>query len=355
MTLSDDLPAMDPKVAAAEAGLRYVSDSMPGIRRLKKGKGFLYQDEHGKVIRDKTAFMRIRSLVIPPAWKDVWICPSPRGHLQATGWDARGRKQYRYHLEWRTIRDRTKYDKLMNFGEHLPGIRKRVLDDLKQPGLPREKVIAAIVRILDITHMRIGNEEYAKENKSYGLTTLHNKHVDISGSNVRFTFRGKSGQRQDISFSDRRLAKIIKSCEELPGYELFQYIDGEGAITDIRSEDINAYLKEITGDDITAKDFRTWGGTVQAAMCLFRMGECDTELSAKHCVINAVKEVAGFLGNRPATCKKYYIDPRIFSAYHKRGLCSLLAGELTHKKTCGEDELQPIEKAVLKLLGKTVK
>lgn len=354
MAIADNLPTVDPKEAAKEAGLRYVSDVAAGIRRVNKGKHFAYVHPDGSAVTDDATIERIKKLVIPPAWMDVWICPSPRGHLQATGRDAKSRKQYRYHSEWRVIRDRTKYDKLLEFGSHLPKIRRKVEEDLKQKGLAKEKVLAAVVRILDLTHIRIGNEEYANENKSYGLTTLRNKHVDIDGSSVRFTFKGKSGQKQDIHFKDPRIARIVQKCEELPGHELFGYLDDHGRAVDITSEDVNAYLKEMTGEDITAKDFRTWGGTIQAAMCLYHNGECDTELAAKQRIVSAVKEVAGALGNRPATCKKYYIDPRIFSSYQKRHLCGYLAKELTKSTKDSQSTLHPMERAILKLLEEKI-
>lgn len=339
---------------AAQAGLRYVSDTSPGIRRMKDGKRFTYKDSSGKIMTDAATLERINALVIPPAWTDVWICTHPKGHIQATGRDARGRKQYRYHTKWRAFRDRTKYDKLLDFGKHLPKIRVHIEEDLSKKGLPKEKVLAAIVRILDITHIRIGNEEYAKENKSYGLTTLHDRHADVSGSTVRFRFRGKSGQQQDVHFKDPRIARIIKRCEELPGHELFGYINNDDEAVDIASDDVNAYLHEITGEDITAKDFRTWGGTVHAALCLYKAGECDTELQAKHCVVETIKQVAGVLGNRPATCKKYYIDPRIFSAYSTHILCNSLAKELTKNKKISNDSLYPIEQAVINMLKEAI-
>lgn len=350
MARAKNIPTADPLKDAQEAGLRYIADISLGIRRLKKGKNFNYVHPDGKKVKEEATLKRIRSLVIPPAWSDVWICPHPRGHLQATGKDVRGRKQYRYHADWRAIRDQTKYDKLSSFGEVLPKIRKRVSTDLQKRGLPREKVLAAIVRILDVTHIRIGNEEYAQENHSFGITTLRNKHVDVHGSDVRFTFRGKSGQKQDLHVHDPRVARVIRTCEELPGHELFGYKDDDGAVVDIGSHDVNAYLHEITGMEITAKDFRTWGGTIKAAACLLALGDCDTEVHAKRCMVSAVKEVAAVLGNRPATCKKYYIDPRVFSAYQRNHLCTYLAKELTKNKNNVENDLQPIEKAVLKLL-----
>ena len=338
------------KEDAAHAGLRYVSDLTPGIRRTKKGSGFSYMGTDKKAVKDEATLKRISSLVIPPAWTDVWICTSPNGHLQATGRDAKGRKQSRYHPKWRAFRDRTKYDKLLSFGEHLPTIRARVKKDLAQSGLSREKVLAAIIRILDVKHLRVGNEEYAQENHSYGLTTLRNKHADVHGSSVRFRFTGKSGQKQDVEFHDARIARIIKKCEELPGHELFAYVDDNGNAIDIGSQDVNNYLRDVTDEDITAKDFRTWGGTIEAAACLLKAGECDTKLKEKKCMNEAVKEVAKVLGNRPATSKKYYIDPRIFSAYTSHSLCGDLAKELTKNSKSSKNTLQPIEHAVLKVL-----
>jgi len=349
-----DTSTIDARTSATEAGLRYVSDEAPGIRRIKNGKRFTYKDSSGKTVNDETTLERIKALVIPPAWTDVWICMHAKGHIQATGRDARGRKQYRYHAKWRVFRDRTKYDKLLDFGKQLPKIRARVEADLHKKELPKEKVLAAIVRILDITHIRIGNEEYAKENKSYGLTTLHDRHTDVSGNTVRFRFRGKSGQQQDVEFKDPRIARIVQKCEELPGHELFGYIDDEGNAVDIASDDVNNYLHEITNEDITAKDFRTWGGTIHAALCLFNAGECDTELKSKHSIVQTIKEVAGVLGNRPATCKKYYIDPRIFSAYSSHILCATLAKELTKNKKSSNDSLYPIEKAVMNVLKEAI-
>lgn len=338
---------------AKEAGLRYVSDITPGIRRVKKGQRFSYVGTNGKAVTDDATMKRIASLVIPPAWTDVWICTSPNGHLQATGRDAKGRKQSRYHAKWRAFRDRTKYDKLLTFGEHLPTIRERVEKDLSREGLPREKVLAAIIRIMDVKHLRVGNEEYAHENHSYGLTTLRNKHADVHGSAVRFRFTGKSGQKQDVEFHDARIARIIRKCEELPGHELFGFVDDNGNTVDIGSHDVNDYLRSITSEDITAKDFRTWGGTIEAAACLLKAGECDTKLKEKKCMTAAIKEVAQVLGNKPATCKKYYIDPRIFSAYTSHSLCGDLAKELTKNKKSSKNTLQPIEHAVMHLLKST--
>lgn len=350
MSPSRGAPA-DPREAAHDARLRYVSDASPGIHRQKKGKSFAYVRANGAPVKDAATLERMRSLAIPPAWTDVWICPHPRGHLQATGRDARGRKQYRYHPDWRAVRDRTKYDKLASFGALLPIIRRRVEHDLRQSGMPRTKVLATIVRILDLTHMRIGNEEYARENHSYGLTTLRDTHARVSGLDVRFAFRGKSGRRQNLHVRDPRIARIVRRCAELPGQELFAYEDENGDVIDVGSEDVNDYLREITGEPITAKDFRTWGGTVHAAACLLALGECDTEAEAAHCMVSAVKQVAEVLGNRPATCKKYYIDPRVFTAYRRRRLCETLTRALKKNKKQKTKNIKPIERAVLTMLN----
>lgn len=305
----------DPMKSAEVAGLTYVRDGEPGIRRLKSGKGFRYVGPNGKAVSDESTLKRIRSLVIPPAWTDVWICASPYGHLQAVGRDAKGRKQYRYHTAYRYQRDQTKFGRLMSFGAALEKIRDRVEEDLSLPGLPKDKVLAAVVKLLERTCMRIGNDEYKEENGSYGLTTLQDKHVKIEGSTMRFKFKGKSGQQQDIQLDDPRLAKIVKRCRDIPGYELFQYVDETGKVCDITSSDVNAYIRQITGEDFTAKDFRTWGGTGSAALVLEQLGRCGTETDAKKKIVEAIKMVAEKLGNRPATCKKYYVHPAILEAY----------------------------------------
>jgi DNA topoisomerase I len=302
-------------MAAEEAGLEYVSDSIPGISRVRKGDSFGYLDASGKPVTDEKTLSRIRSLVIPPAWTDVWICPSPYGHLQAVGRDAKGRKQYRYHSAYRHRRDETKYGRMLAFGAALPKIRQRIGRDLNLPGLPKNKVLAAILRLLERTCMRIGNEEYAKQNESYGLTTLQDNHVKITGATLRFKFRGKSGQHQDIELDDPRLAKIVKRCRDIPGWELFQYIDENGESCRITSTDVNAYIREITGEDFTAKDFRTWGGTGWAALVFEELGPAETAADVKKQIVEAIKAVSGRLGNRPATCRKYYVHPAIIEAY----------------------------------------
>ncbi|HUS05702.1 MAG TPA: hypothetical protein VMZ52_05385 [Bryobacteraceae bacterium] len=314
----------DPLKSASVAGLRYVLDEGPGITRVKKRDTFEYFDPDGKKLTDEGELKRIRSLVIPPAWTEVWICPSASGHLQAVGRDAKGRKQYRYHPEYRKVRDQTKFGRMLAFGAALPKIRKRVEDDLNLPGLPKSKVLATAVRLLERTCMRVGNDEYAKENCSYGLTTLHDKHVDISGSKIRFHFRGKSGQAQDIELSDPRLAKIVKQCRDIPGYELFQYVDEAGNHCRIDSADVNEYLREITGEEFTAKDFRTWGGTGLAALAFEELGKSENGADSKKNIVAAIKTVAERLGNRPATCRKYYVHPAIIDAYVDGSLLEIL-------------------------------
>ncbi len=310
---------LDPVAYAKAAGLRYVTDKKPGIRRHlvgSEGKEFEYTvDPAGDPLTDETALARIKSLVIPPAWTDVWICKQPNGHLQATGRDARGRKQSRYHPKWREVRDGTKYERMMKFAAALPRIRERVAADLKLPGLPRNKVLATLVSVMELTHIRVGNQEYAKENKSYGLTTMRNKHVEVHGAEVTFSFQGKSRVHHTISLHDKRLARIIKACEDIPGYELFQYLDDEGNHHAIDSADVNEYLREISGDHFTAKDFRTWAGTVLAAEMLRSLGPSDTATQAKKNVVEAIKAVAKQLGNTPAVCRKAYVHPAVLEAY----------------------------------------
>jgi DNA topoisomerase-1 len=311
LTLSDKSA---PTRSARAAGLTYTRDDKPGIRRLKAGRGFRYVDARGKAVKPKD-LKRIRSLVIPPAWTGVWICPDSRGHLQATGRDARGRKQYRYHPKWRHVRDGTKYGRLIEFGRALPLIRRRTDADLRRDGLPRQKVLAAVVKLLEKTFIRVGNDEYARDNRSFGLTTMRDGHVRVSGSNVRFIFRGKSGVEHELDLDDRRLAKIVKQCRDLPGQELFQYRDARGAVTDVGSADVNAYLKDVTGQDFTSKDFRTWAGTVLAAQLLRDYETVDSEARAKKNVVEAIERVAKRLGNTRAVCRKAYVHPAVIDAY----------------------------------------
>src|SRR3954469_8571579 len=307
---------LDPLQSAKVAGLRYVNDeTMPGIRRTGRGSHLRYIDADGRAVKDSEALGRIRSLAIPPAWTNVWICPYANGHVQATGRDARGRKQYRYHARWREVRDEVKYGRLIAFAEALPRIRERTDADLRRPGLPREKVLAAVVQLLEKTLIRVGNEEYARDNGSIGLTTMRDGHAKIAGSSVRFEFRGKSGVEHAIDLLDRRLAKIIKACRDLPGYELFQYLDEDGARQVIDSADVNEYLREISGQDFTAKDFRTWACTVLAAQALAAIERFRSNAEAKRNVVKAIESVAKRLGNTKAVCRKCYIHPAILDAY----------------------------------------
>jgi DNA topoisomerase-1 len=303
-----------PHESARAAGLRYVSDRRPGIRRTMSSLGFKYHRPDGRIIRNAVELKRIASLAVPPAWTDVWICPDPRGHLQATGRDARGRKQYRYHPLWRQARDETKYERLPAFAAALPKIRARIDADLARPGLPREKILATIVRLLETSLIRVGNDEYARQNRSFGLTTLRNRHVTVEGSSVKFEFRGKSGVRHSVSVTDKRVARIVRSCRDLPGQELFAYLDEDGTCRDVGSGDVNDYLREISGEDFTAKDFRTWAGTVLAFAAFREMHrQKESAVSAKS-VVRVVDAVAGVLGNTRAVCRKSYIHPGIIDA-----------------------------------------
>ena len=302
-------------VVADSAGLAYVSDEDPGIRRRKSGAGFAYVGPDGKPVKDAATLERIRKLAIPPAYSDVWICPDPQGHIQATGRDARGRKQYRYHERWRSVRDETKYARMAAFGRALPSIRARVDADLSKRGLPREKVLAAVVRLLEMTLIRVGNTEYARTNNSFGLTTMRDRHVKFEGSEVRFEFKGKSGVAHKTGVRDRRLARIVKSCQDIPGQRLFQYVDEDGVRHAVESADVNAYLREITGEDFTAKDFRTWAGTIAAAKALAMQPAPASDREAKQLVTTCVKATAGLLGNTPAVCRSAYIHPEVIQAF----------------------------------------
>jgi DNA topoisomerase-1 len=345
----------DPVEAAKEAGLRYVNDQRPGICRKTRGKNFVYFTPDGKPLRDHNELIRVKRLAVPPAYTDVWICPSPNGHLQATGRDARGRKQYRYHARWRTVRDENKYGRMIAFGEALPKIRARVKRDVKKPGLPREKVLATVIRLLETTLIRVGNEEYAKDNKSYGLTTMRNRHVEISGAKVSFEFRGKSGKRHEISLHDARLAKIVKKVRDLPGQELFQYVDEQGETKSVDSSDVNEYLREISGQDFTAKDFRTWAGTVLAALALREFEKFDSEAQAKKNVVQAVESVAQMLGNTPAVCRKCYVHPVVFDAYLDGSMLETIKQRAQQKVARSLHQLKPEEAAVMILLMEKAK
>jgi len=299
----------------APPGLRYVCDDAPAIRRRRAGKGFVHLDARGRRVADAVVLKRVRSLVIPPAWTDVWICAAADGHIQATGRDAKGRKQYRYHADYREAREQSKYEHLVEFAEVLPRLRTRVAEHMSLRGLPREKVLATVVHLLETTLIRVGNDEYAKANESYGLTTLKSKHVAVEGSEVRFRFIGKSGKQWSLAMRDRRVARIIRACQELPGQDLLQYFDDDKELRAVSSGDVNAYLREITGRDITAKDFRTWAGTVLMARFLGASGQFESETKAKRAISAAVKQVAAALGNTPSVCRKSYIHPAVTGAY----------------------------------------
>ena len=301
--------------AAREAGLRHATDQRPGITRKRSGSGFTYRDPDGVTIRDRATLDRIRALAIPPAWTDVWICPWPNGHLQAVGRDARGRKQYRYHARWHARRGADKFERMLAFAEVLPRIRERCDADLARPGLPREKVLAAVVRLLELTLIRVGNDEYARLNRSFGLTTLRDRHARIEGTAVRFRFRGKAGQTHEVGLRDRRLASVVRRCQDLPGQELFQYLDEDGAVRDVASDDVNAYLREVSGGDFTAKDFRTWAGTVLAYRALQALQPVDDERAARRNVVEAIRRTATHLGNTPAVARGSYVHPAVLEAY----------------------------------------
>lgn len=305
-----------------DANLRFSTDKKPGYTRKVSGDSFQYFDTEGKRITDAATIDRINKLVVPPAYKNVWICPSPNGYLQATGYDDRKRKQYRYHHLWNKAAQEEKFSHLIEFGRILPKIRIQLQKDLQKEGLPRVKVIAAVIWLLENTLIRIGNEEYAEDNKSYGLTTLQNRHVSISDTNIKFQFKGKSGVYHNISIKNKKVARIVKRCKDLPGQDLFEYKDDEGNIQTVTSEDVNTYLKDVTGKEITAKDFRTWGGTVFAATLFDKAGVYGDDSVTKESVIETVKEVAGHLGNKPNTCKKYYIHPHVIEAYMKGSILS---------------------------------
>jgi DNA topoisomerase-1 len=318
---------LDPMEAAGAAGLHYVNPEGIGIRRLPNGRGFVYHDASGKLVRDEATLARIRSLAIPPAYRDVWVSKDKKGHIQAVGRDARGRKQYRYHAEWKSVRDAAKYGKLLLFAQVLPRLRARVEHDLALSGLPKEKVLAAVVRLLERTLARVGNEHYAKTNKSFGLTTLRNRHVRVKGGQIVFDFRAKHGIHRHIDLEDKKLARIVKKCQELPGQALFGYVDEDGAPRNIASEDVNAYLREISGEEITAKDFRTWAGTKLAVVALRELGGFTNKGAAKKNVLRAIEAVAKMLGNTPAICRKCYIHPAVLDGYLAGQLDAVLKSE----------------------------
>jgi len=339
---------IDPEDAAESAGLIYVNDDMAGITRVRAGKGFSYRDAKGRTIRDKAERKRLNALAIPPAYDDVWICPDPRGHIQATGRDAKGRKQYRYHPDFREVRDSAKYDRMLDFAKALPKVRARVDDDMSRRGMPAEKLLGTIVYLLEHTMIRVGNATYARNNKSHGLTTLRAKHISLEGTSIRFKFRGKSGKEWDLGLRDRRVSRILRAVQDIPGQHLFQYLDEDGDRHQITSSDVNAYLRQISGHRITAKDFRTWTGTVLAALALSEYETADSQAAAKRNVRDAIETVAARLGNTPTICRKCYVHPLIIDAY--------LADELKLELRDRIDEnldsaaLRPEEKQVLHFL-----
>jgi DNA topoisomerase-1 len=352
--LLDPTPAeavVDPRDAAESAGLRYVSDEEPGIRRRKAGKGFSYLKPDGTRVEDAATLDRIRSLAIPPAYTDVWICAQPNGHIQATGRDAKGRKQYRYHPAFREVRESTKYEKMLEFARALPALRTKIDEHMGLRGLPREKVLATVVHLLETTLIRVGNEDYVRQNKSYGLTTLRDPHVKVEGPQLRFQFKGKSGKTWRLQVKDRRVARIVKACQDLPGQDLFQYLDENGESQSVTSADVNAYLKEITGSDVTAKDFRTWAGTVLAALALKEFETFDNEAKAKKNIRAAIETVASRLGNTPTICRKCYVHPEVFTSYLEGQLLLEICDEVESELRDNLSGLKPEEAAVLTLLA----
>ena len=349
---------LEPEELAQLAHLRYYTDDKPGFTRRKADTegGFHFFDQHGARITDEAEIQRIHSLAIPPAYTDVWICPSKNGHLQATGKDAKGRKQYRYHPKWRETADANKYSRVMAFALALPDIRQRVDHDLSKPGLPREKVLATVVKLLETTLIRVGNEEYAKTNKHYGLTTMRNRHVKVKGATIEFSFRGKSGVDHTIELENPRMARVVKSCQEIPGQELFQYLDHDGQRHSIDSADVNSYLQEISGQPFTAKDFRTWAGTVLAAMALQEFESFDSEAVAKKNIVAAIERVSERLGNTPSVCRKCYVHPAILEAYVEGSMLDALRVKAEKELTSDHlAALKPEEAAVMGLLRERLK
>jgi DNA topoisomerase-1 len=339
-----------PQRAARSAGLTYVSDTDPGIRRGKAGRGFAYREANGAVIRDARTLRRIRSLAIPPAWTDVWICSSSFGHIQATGRDDRGRKQYKYHPQWREVRDQTKYERMLEFARLLPRLRAQVAADMSKTGTSREKVLASVVSLLDKTLVRVGNDEYARTNDSYGLATLRTRHLDVAGSELRFQFEGKSGKAWKLRLKDRRIARVLRSIQDLPGQRLFQYVDGEGDVRSVDSSGVNDYLREITGQEVTTKDFRTWAGAVLAVMALSAIGPFSNEVQAKSNVRRAIEAVATRLGNTPAVCRKCYVHPEIVACYMEGALPVVHAEGNGSLRGPGRSGLPSEERTVLNIL-----
>jgi DNA topoisomerase I len=338
------------RAAARAAALRYVSDEGPGIARRRVGNGFSYRQPQGGPVKDPGTLRRIRALAIPPAWTQVWICPVENGHIQATGRDEKGRKQYRYHLRWRETRDAAKFSHIVEFARVLPRIRDQVEQDLRLPGLPRAKVLATVVRLLETTLIRVGNDDYAKQNGSYGLTTLRNRHVQVAGTELRFSFKGKSGKSWQLRIADGRIARILRECQDLPGQELFQYVDEDGQRRGIDSGDVNEYLREVANSDVTAKDFRTWAGTVLAALALKEFERFDTQAAAKRNVKRAIEHVAQRLGNTPTICRKCYVHPGVLDCYLDGSLALQVKQEAEAELREAAAGLRPEEAAVLGLL-----
>ena len=341
----------DPEAAAAAAGLCYVHDDQPGIRRKRWGRGFTYLDPQGNHIKDPEERQRFAELAIPPAWSDVWISPDEKGHIQATGRDDKDRKQYIYHPCWQELRNETKFNRMLLLGEALPRLRAQIDEDLRKRGTPRERVVAAVVRLLQETLIRVGNAEYARENNSYGLTTMRTKHLDLEGTKLHFEFRGKSGKMQRVDVRDPRVARVVKQCQELPGYELFQYVDEAGERHRIESGDVNDYVRAATGENFTAKDFRTWGGTVHAVRALQQLGPCEAEDQADKNIVKLFEMVAAELGNTPAVCRRYYVHPAIPAACREGSFfdyCAEVEGQ-------AEDEwLEPEEQIALLILRRAL-
>jgi len=338
------------KKIARESGLRYVNDDTPGISRTRDHGDFIYTDSDGKIIHDNAILARIKALAVPPAWEDVWICPWPNGHIQATGRDARERKQYRYHARWRSVRDEVKYQRMISFAKVLPQIRKCLEHDLKRPGMSKQKILATVIYLLQATLMRVGNDEYARSNQSFGMTTLRNRHVKVDGADIKFHFRGKSGVQHTIKLHDPYMVRIVRKLLDLPGQDLFQYVDEAGETHTIGSGDVNDYLHEITGEDYTAKDFRTWAGTVLAALALNEFKQFDSQAQAKKNVVQAIEHVAMKLGNTPTICRKCYVHPDVISSYLDGVTMGTLKQQVHDNLVHDLHALSPEEAAVLALL-----
>jgi DNA topoisomerase I len=338
----------DPAGAASVAGLRYLPDTGKGITRQLKGKNYIYFDPKGAQITDEKILERVNKLIIPPAWTDVWICPSPNGHIQVTGRDQKGRKQYIYHSKWRDVRSLTKFGRMIAFGEILPRMREQIEKDIAQKELNKKKIAAIVVNLLDNSLIRIGNRYYAQSNKSFGLTTLRDRHVKIEGDNIRFSFVGKKGVEHEIDIKDRRLARLVKKCKDIPGYDLFQYYNENGERQTLESGDVNEYIQEISQQDFTAKDFRTWGGTVLMVQCLEQMLDEHPELEKDKTVKEAFKHVAKGLGNTPSVCSKYYVHPQVLDIFKEDKLYDYLKKH--DPSNTDNPYLSPIEKMVLEML-----